>query len=100
MHLFLPKWPKATLNFDDEEDFSVVSVRGKTPVTTVMKRRRQGIVAGINAVRYVRHQEMVVFPVRRAILVRRIDDLCTKRFTWTLSDADESLWVSATIAIR
>lgn len=38
----------------------------------------QGIVAGINAARYVRHQEMVVFPREGSYLGTLIDDLCTK----------------------
>ncbi|NEO58917.1 MAG: tRNA uridine-5-carboxymethylaminomethyl(34) synthesis enzyme MnmG [Moorea sp. SIO4G2] len=38
----------------------------------------QGIVAGINAVRYVRHQEMVVFPREESYMGTLIDDLCTK----------------------
>lgn len=38
----------------------------------------QGIVAGINAVRYVRHQEMVVFSREESYLGTLIDDLCTK----------------------
>ncbi|NEO75630.1 tRNA uridine-5-carboxymethylaminomethyl(34) synthesis enzyme MnmG [Moorena sp. SIO4G3] len=38
----------------------------------------QGIVAGINAVRYVRHQEMVVFPREESYIGTLIDDLCTK----------------------
>jgi tRNA uridine 5-carboxymethylaminomethyl modification enzyme len=38
----------------------------------------QGIVAGINAVRYARHQEMVVFPREESYLGTLIDDLCTK----------------------
>ncbi|NEQ67086.1 MAG: tRNA uridine-5-carboxymethylaminomethyl(34) synthesis enzyme MnmG [Symploca sp. SIO2D2] len=38
----------------------------------------QGMVAGINAVRYVRHQEMVVFPREESYIGTLIDDLCTK----------------------
>lgn len=38
----------------------------------------QGIVAGINAVRLVRGQEMVVFPREHSYLGTLIDDLCTK----------------------
>ncbi|PIG94794.1 tRNA uridine-5-carboxymethylaminomethyl(34) synthesis enzyme MnmG [Gloeocapsopsis sp. IPPAS B-1203] len=38
----------------------------------------QGIVAGINAVRYVRHQEMVVFPREQSYIGTLVDDLCTK----------------------
>jgi tRNA uridine 5-carboxymethylaminomethyl modification enzyme len=38
----------------------------------------QGIVAGINAVRYVRHQEMLVFPREESYIGTLIDDLCTK----------------------
>jgi len=38
----------------------------------------QGIVAGINAVRFVQHQEMIVFPREQSYLGTLIDDLCTK----------------------
>ncbi|MEQ9668677.1 tRNA uridine-5-carboxymethylaminomethyl(34) synthesis enzyme MnmG [Coleofasciculus sp. G2-EDA-02] len=38
----------------------------------------QGIVAGINAVRYVRHQEMLIFPREESYIGTLIDDLCTK----------------------
>ncbi|MUL37363.1 tRNA uridine-5-carboxymethylaminomethyl(34) synthesis enzyme MnmG [Gloeocapsopsis dulcis] len=38
----------------------------------------QGIVAGINAVRYVRHQEMVIFPREQSYIGTLVDDLCTK----------------------
>jgi len=38
----------------------------------------QGIVAGINAARFVRNQEMVVFPREQSYLGTLIDDLCTK----------------------
>jgi tRNA uridine 5-carboxymethylaminomethyl modification enzyme len=38
----------------------------------------QGIVAGINAARFVRHQEMVVFPREGSYLGTLLDDLCTK----------------------
>ncbi len=38
----------------------------------------QGLIAGINAVRYVRHQEMVVFPREGSYIGTLIDDLCTK----------------------
>lgn len=38
----------------------------------------QGIVAGINAVRYVRHQSPVVFPREESYIGTLIDDLCTK----------------------
>jgi len=38
----------------------------------------QGIVAGINAVRFVRGEEMVVFPREGSYLGTLIDDLCTK----------------------
>jgi tRNA uridine 5-carboxymethylaminomethyl modification enzyme len=38
----------------------------------------QGIVAGINASRYVNHQEMIVFPREQSYLGTLIDDLCTK----------------------
>jgi tRNA uridine 5-carboxymethylaminomethyl modification enzyme len=38
----------------------------------------QGIVAGINAVRFVQHQEMLVFPREQSYLGTLIDDLCTK----------------------
>ncbi|HLO51199.1 MAG TPA: tRNA uridine-5-carboxymethylaminomethyl(34) synthesis enzyme MnmG [Kamptonema sp.] len=38
----------------------------------------QGIVAGVNAVRFVNHQEMIVFPREHSYLGTLIDDLCTK----------------------
>jgi tRNA uridine 5-carboxymethylaminomethyl modification enzyme len=38
----------------------------------------QGIVAGINAVRFVRNQEMIVFPREQSYIGTLIDDLCTK----------------------
>ncbi|MBV8883978.1 MAG: tRNA uridine-5-carboxymethylaminomethyl(34) synthesis enzyme MnmG [Chroococcidiopsidaceae cyanobacterium CP_BM_RX_35] len=38
----------------------------------------QGIVAGINAARYVRHQEMIIFPREQSYIGTLIDDLCTK----------------------
>ena len=38
----------------------------------------QGIVAGINAARFVRGQEMIVFPREESYLGTLIDDLCTK----------------------
>jgi tRNA uridine 5-carboxymethylaminomethyl modification enzyme len=38
----------------------------------------QGIIAGINAVRYVRHQDMVVLPREESYIGTLIDDLCTK----------------------
>jgi tRNA uridine 5-carboxymethylaminomethyl modification enzyme len=38
----------------------------------------QGIVAGINAARWVKHQEMVIFPREQSYLGTLIDDLCTK----------------------
>ena len=38
----------------------------------------QGIVAGINAVRHVQHQELLVFPREQSYLGTLIDDLCTK----------------------
>jgi len=38
----------------------------------------QGLVAGINATRYVRHQEMLVFPREESYIGTLIDDLCTK----------------------
>ena len=38
----------------------------------------QGIVAGINAARYVRHQEMIVFPREQSYIGTLVDDLCTK----------------------
>lgn len=38
----------------------------------------QGIVAGINAVRFVQNQEMIVFPREQSYLGTLIDDLCTK----------------------
>lgn len=38
----------------------------------------QGIVAGINAARYVRHQEMIVFPREQSYVGTLVDDLCTK----------------------
>ena len=38
----------------------------------------QGIVAGINAVRFVRGEEMIVFPREESYIGTLIDDLCTK----------------------
>jgi tRNA uridine 5-carboxymethylaminomethyl modification enzyme len=38
----------------------------------------QGIVAGINAARFVRNQEMIVFPREQSYIGTLIDDLCTK----------------------
>ncbi|MBD1933660.1 MULTISPECIES: tRNA uridine-5-carboxymethylaminomethyl(34) synthesis enzyme MnmG [Cyanophyceae] len=38
----------------------------------------QGIVAGINASRYVQHQEMIVFPREQSYIGTLVDDLCTK----------------------
>jgi tRNA uridine 5-carboxymethylaminomethyl modification enzyme len=38
----------------------------------------QGLVAGINAVRLVRGQEMVIFPREQSYLGTLLDDLCTK----------------------
>ncbi|MCB8752716.1 tRNA uridine-5-carboxymethylaminomethyl(34) synthesis enzyme MnmG [Planktothrix agardhii] len=38
----------------------------------------QGLVAGINAVRLVKHQEMIVFPREHSYIGTLIDDLCTK----------------------
>jgi tRNA uridine 5-carboxymethylaminomethyl modification enzyme len=38
----------------------------------------QGIVAGINAARFVRHQEMIIFPREHSYLGTLVDDLCTK----------------------
>jgi tRNA uridine 5-carboxymethylaminomethyl modification enzyme len=38
----------------------------------------QGMVAGINAVRFVRGQEMIVFPREESYIGTLIDDLCTK----------------------
>lgn len=38
----------------------------------------QGIVAGINAVRYVKQQEMIVFPREQSYIGTLVDDLCTK----------------------
>ncbi len=38
----------------------------------------QGIVAGINAARFARHQEMIVFPREHSYIGTLIDDLCTK----------------------
>ncbi|WP_449417312.1 tRNA uridine-5-carboxymethylaminomethyl(34) synthesis enzyme MnmG [Phormidium nigroviride] len=38
----------------------------------------QGIVAGVNAVRFVKNQEMIVFPREHSYLGTLIDDLCTK----------------------
>lgn len=38
----------------------------------------QGIVAGINAVRFVKGQEMIIFPREQSYLGTLIDDLCTK----------------------
>ncbi|QLE56581.1 tRNA uridine-5-carboxymethylaminomethyl(34) synthesis enzyme MnmG [Nostoc sp. TCL26-01] len=38
----------------------------------------QGIVAGINAARFVRGQEMIVFPREQSYIGTLVDDLCTK----------------------
>jgi tRNA uridine 5-carboxymethylaminomethyl modification enzyme len=38
----------------------------------------QGLVAGINAARFVRNQEMLVFPREESYIGTLIDDLCTK----------------------
>ncbi|MBD2079219.1 tRNA uridine-5-carboxymethylaminomethyl(34) synthesis enzyme MnmG [Leptolyngbya sp. FACHB-17] len=38
----------------------------------------QGLVAGINAARFCRHQEMVIFPREQSYIGTLIDDLCTK----------------------
>jgi tRNA uridine 5-carboxymethylaminomethyl modification enzyme len=38
----------------------------------------QGFVAGVNAARFVNHQEMLVFPREHSYLGTLIDDLCTK----------------------
>lgn len=38
----------------------------------------QGIVAGINAARFVKGQEMIVFPREQSYLGTLVDDLCTK----------------------
>ena len=38
----------------------------------------QGLVAGINAVRFVRGEEMIVFPREESYIGTLIDDLCTK----------------------
>ena len=38
----------------------------------------QGIVAGINAARFVRGQEMVIFPREESYIGTLVDDLCTK----------------------
>jgi len=38
----------------------------------------QGIVAGINAARFVRDEEMIVFPREHSYLGTLVDDLCTK----------------------
>lgn len=38
----------------------------------------QGLVAGINAARFVRNQEMIIFPREESYIGTLIDDLCTK----------------------
>jgi tRNA uridine 5-carboxymethylaminomethyl modification enzyme len=38
----------------------------------------QGFIAGINAVRFVKNQEMIVFPREQSYIGTLIDDLCTK----------------------
>ncbi len=38
----------------------------------------QGLVAGINAARFVRHQEMIIFPREQSYIGTLVDDLCTK----------------------
>lgn len=38
----------------------------------------QGFVAGVNAARFVRHQELIVFPREQSYIGTLVDDLCTK----------------------
>ncbi len=38
----------------------------------------QGLVAGVNAARFVRHQEMITFPREGSYIGTLVDDLCTK----------------------
>jgi tRNA uridine 5-carboxymethylaminomethyl modification enzyme len=38
----------------------------------------QGFVAGINAARFARHQQMIIFPREQSYIGTLIDDLCTK----------------------
>ncbi len=38
----------------------------------------QGLVAGVNAARFVRNQEMIIFPREQSYIGTLIDDLCTK----------------------
>ncbi|MBD2305912.1 tRNA uridine-5-carboxymethylaminomethyl(34) synthesis enzyme MnmG [Chroococcidiopsis sp. FACHB-1243] len=38
----------------------------------------QGFVAGVNAARFVRHQESIVFPREQSYIGTLVDDLCTK----------------------
>ncbi|GCL37079.1 MULTISPECIES: tRNA uridine-5-carboxymethylaminomethyl(34) synthesis enzyme MnmG [Sphaerospermopsis] len=38
----------------------------------------QGLVAGVNAVRFVRGQEMIIFPREQSYIGTLVDDLCTK----------------------
>jgi tRNA uridine 5-carboxymethylaminomethyl modification enzyme len=38
----------------------------------------QGFVAGVNAARFINHQEMIIFPREQSYLGTLIDDLCTK----------------------
>ncbi|NHC34559.1 tRNA uridine-5-carboxymethylaminomethyl(34) synthesis enzyme MnmG [Scytonema millei] len=38
----------------------------------------QGFVAGVNAARFVRHQEFIVFPREQSYIGTLVDDLCTK----------------------
>ncbi|WP_353932408.1 tRNA uridine-5-carboxymethylaminomethyl(34) synthesis enzyme MnmG [Okeanomitos corallinicola TIOX110] len=38
----------------------------------------QGLVAGVNAARFVRNQEMIIFPREQSYIGTLVDDLCTK----------------------